>query len=103
MTGAMKPVVTEIVGDKRERPSPPHVSDFEDRKLVDEGEYSEHHGLGKQSDNDVADAHGEAGRSVFKLVEIAAKKRAEYGFEEQQAQKCRDRVNDDEIGHGRRW
>jgi hypothetical protein len=35
MAGAMKPVIAEIVGEERQYPCPPGVSDLQDREAVD--------------------------------------------------------------------
>lgn len=84
MAGAVEPVVAEIVSEEDQHPGPPVPSDMKERELIDDSENAQHHGLGAQPDDHVADAHGERGSRVLELVEVASHHRIGDGLKHQQ-------------------
>lgn len=59
-------------------------SNMKESELIDEGEDAQHQGLGAQSDDHVANAHGERGSRVLELVEVASHHRIGDSLKHQQ-------------------
>src|SRR5215469_18497241 len=82
---AMEPVVVELVPQKEQDPGPPRKADGEQRETMEIGQQRKLYGLGEQIDDDIADAHGQAGGGVVEFVDVALDERGGNGFGHQQS------------------
>src|SRR5208282_964257 len=78
---AVKPVVAELIPEKKQEPSPPLVANGEDGETVEVSENGKLNELGEEIHQDVTDAQGDAGGGVLEFIEVAMKNRGRHGFQ----------------------
>ena len=70
MARTVIPIISKIVGEKGQQPSPPLIADVEEHEAVKEGKDGELHHFGYGVDEDIADAHGDIGGRIFDFIEV---------------------------------
>src|SRR5579864_424253 len=87
----VEPVVAEFVTEEEQRPGPPLKPNRKNRKAMQPGEDAELERLGEQVDENIAEAHGDAGSGIFYFVNVAPHDGASDGFHKKQDDKRRNR------------
>ncbi len=100
MARAVKNVIGKIVRKKEQQPCPPLISNGEDGKAVDSAKGRKRNGLGRHTQNYIADAHAQTGGGVFQFVEFAAHDGVRDDLRSEQQEKARNRQMDEVVHRG---
>jgi len=84
------PIISKIVGEKGQQPTPPLIADVEQREAVKEGKGGELHRFGYGVDEDIADPHGDIGGRIFDSIEVTPHESIGDYFQSQKDQESWD-------------